>query len=164
MKKLTLIRHAKSSGDDPSLDDFDRPLSKRGERDLPSMAQRVRDFNLVPDQLLTSRAVRALSTAEALIGALGLNDSQVLRSSKLYAASSRSLQHLLQQQDDRWHHLMVVGHNPGLENLCSHLTLERLPKFPTSAVVHIHLKISRWRELADACGTVELFDYPKQHR
>lgn len=164
MKRLTLIRHAKSSWDNPALDDFDRPLNKRGERDLPAMVQRVRDFNLVSDRLLTSRAVRALTTAEALIRGLGLNDNQVLRQSELYAASAQSLQHLLQQQDDHSHHLMVVGHNPGLENLCYHLTHERLPKLPTAAVLHLHLKISRWRELAEACGIVELFDYPKLYR
>ncbi|WP_193164270.1 SixA phosphatase family protein [Microbulbifer hainanensis] len=164
MKKLTLIRHAKSSWNDPALDDFDRPLNKRGERDLPGMAQRVRDAGLVPDRLLTSIAVRALTTAQALADALELNSDQVLVQPELYAASYQSLLHQLQQQNDHWHHLMVVGHNPGLEDLGYYLTHERLTKFPTAAVLHIRLKISRWRELGESCGTVELFDYPKLHR
>ncbi|SHE59816.1 phosphohistidine phosphatase [Microbulbifer donghaiensis] len=164
MKKLTLIRHAKSSWDNPSLDDFGRPLNKRGIRDLPAMAQRVRDSGLVPDRLLTSGAVRALTTAEALVVSLELNSDQVLVQPELYAASHQSLLRHLQLQDDHWHHLMVVGHNPGLENLGYYLTHERLPKFPTAAVLHICLKIPHWCELAESSGTVELFDYPKLHR
>lgn len=164
MKKLTLIRHAKSSWGTPGVEDFDRPLNKRGKRDLPAMAQRVRDAGLVPDRLLTSGAARAVTTAEALAGALELNGGQVLVQQELYAASYQSLLHQLQQQNDGWHHLMVVGHNPGLEDLAYYLTHERLPKFPTAAVLHIRLKIARWSELAESCGAVELFDYPKLHR
>ncbi len=164
MKKLTLIRHAKSSWDDPALDDFDRPLNKRGQRDLPAVAQRVREFGLRPDRLLTSSAVRALTTAEALADALELTTDQMQVGPELYAASCQTLLHYLQQQNDHWHHLMVVGHNPGLESLGYHLTHEQLPKFPTAAVLHINLRITRWRELDEFCGTVELFDYPKLHR
>ncbi|WP_334078399.1 SixA phosphatase family protein [Microbulbifer sp. M83] len=164
MKKLTLIRHAKSSWDDPSLNDFDRPLNKRGERDLPAMAKRVRDFGLVPDYLLTSGAVRALTTARAVADALQLEPGQVKVEPELYACSSRELLQQLQRQSDRWRHLMVVGHNPGLENLACYLTDERLAKFPTAAVLHLHLHITRWTDLAESCGSVELFDYPKLHR
>ena len=163
MKKLTLIRHAKSSWDDSALEDFNRPLNKRGQRDLPAMARRVRDFGLAPDRLLTSGAVRALTTAESLAGTLELNSRQVLVQPELYAASCSSLLHHLQHQSDQWHHLMIVGHNPGIEDLAYYLTHKRLAKFPTAAVLHIRLEISRWRELAESCGTVELFDYPKLH-
>ncbi|NVK40879.1 MAG: histidine phosphatase family protein [Oceanospirillaceae bacterium] len=165
MKKLTLIRHAKSSWDNPALDDFDRPLNKRGERDLPAMAQRVRRFGLFPDRLLSSGAVRALTTAEALADTLELDDEQqLLVLPELYESCYQTLLHQLQQQDDHWQHLMVVGHNPGLENLGYYLTHERLVKFPTSAVMHIHLSITRWCELAESCGNLELFDYPKKHQ
>lgn len=169
MKMLTLIRHAKSSWGDPVLDDFERPLSHRGERDLPAMAQRVRDFyagsgGLVPDRLLTSGAVRALTTAEALADAVELNTDQMQIQPELYGASYQILLHQLQQQSDFWHHLMVVGHNPGLENLGYYLTHERLVKFPTAAVLHIDLGITRWRELTESCGTVLFFDYPKLHQ
>ncbi len=164
MKKLTLIRHAKSSWDDTSLDDFDRPLNARGERDLPAMAKRVRDFGLVPDRLLTSGAVRALTTARAVADALGLEPDQVVVQPELYACSYQSLLHQLQRQGDRWQHLMVVGHNPGLESLGCYLTGERLAKFPTAAVLHMRLGITRWCELVESCGSVELFDYPKLHR
>ncbi|SDK38028.1 SixA phosphatase family protein [Microbulbifer yueqingensis] len=164
MKKLTLIRHAKSSWADPTLDDFDRPLNKRGERDLPAMAQRVRELGLVPDRLLTSGAVRALTTARAVAAALELDPDQVVVQPGLYACSYQAMLQHLQQQDDRWHHLMVVGHNPGLENLGCYLTGDRLARFPTAAVLHMQLGITRWCELAESCGSVELFDYPKLHK
>ncbi|WP_323844257.1 SixA phosphatase family protein [Microbulbifer magnicolonia] len=164
MKKLTLIRHAKSSWDNPDLDDFHRPLNKRGKRDLPAMAQRVRDLGLLPDRLLSSGAVRALDTAEVLADTLELDGDKLLVLSELYGASYQSLLRLLQQQSDDWKHLMVIGHNPGLEDLGYYLTHERLPKFPTAAVLHIGLKITRWCELAESCGTVRLFDFPKLHK
>ncbi|MFC6671335.1 SixA phosphatase family protein [Marinobacterium aestuariivivens] len=164
MKKLTLIRHAKSSWADPRQDDFDRPLNKRGELDLPAMAQRVRSFGLVPDLLLSSGAERALTTAEALADTLELSSEQLRILPELYESCCETLLHQLQQQNDHSHHLMVVGHNPGLESLGYYLTHERLLKFPTSAVLHIHLSITRWCELAESCGTLELFDYPKLHQ
>lgn len=127
------------------------------------MAQRVRRLGLVPDLLLTSSAVRALTTAEALAHALNLNRGQLLVLPQLYAASCQALRDELQQQGDQWHHLMVVGHNPGLEMLGCYLTQERLPKFPTAAVLHIRLNILHWCELAERCGAGEIFDYPKLH-
>jgi phosphohistidine phosphatase len=121
-------------------------------------------LGLVPDRLLTSGAVRALTTAEVLAHALELSRDQVLVLPELYAASCKALRDQLQRQNDQWQHLMMVGHNPGLEMLGYYLTHERLPKFPTSAVLHIGLNIPRWCELGECCGAVELFDYPKLHK
>lgn len=164
MKALTLIRHAKSSWSDPQLADFDRPLNKRGIRDLQSMALRVRDFGLAPDQLVTSGAKRALETAKVLARELALRPDQVLVQPEFYTAGSQELLCLLRRQNDQWQHLMVVGHNPGLQDLGGYLTSRKLPKFPTAAVVHMHLRIDRWCDLDLAHGTVELLDYPKLHR
>ena len=163
MRKLTLIRHAKSSWADPMLNDFDRPLNKRGETDLPLMARRVREFGLFPDRIITSGALRALTTAEALADTLELNPDQLCELPDLFESCSETLLHVLQHQPDHFHHLMLVGHSPGLDALAYYLTHEALKKFPTSAVLHIHLSITRWSELADSCGTVVLFDYPKMH-
>jgi phosphohistidine phosphatase len=164
MKKLTLIRHSKSSWADPMLNDFDRPLNKRGENDLPQMAKRVRDFGLFPDRILTSGALRALTTAEALADTLELPSEQLFELPELFESCCETLLHVLQQQPDHCHHLMLVGHSPGLDALAHYLTHETLSKFPTSAVLHIHLSITRWSEVADSCGTRELFDYPNLHR
>ncbi len=164
MRKLTLIRHAKSSWADPQQNDFDRPLNQRGELDLPLMAKRVRDFGLYPDRILTSGAARALSTAEALADTLEIAADQVRELPELFESCSETLLHVLQQQPDHYHHLMLIGHTPGLDALGYYLTHEHLDKFPTSAVLHIHLSITRWSELAESCGTRVLFDYPKLHQ
>lgn len=164
MKQLTLVRHAKSSWKNPGLDDFDRPLNNRGRHDLPGMAQRVYEAGLRPDRLLSSTALRALTTAKTLATELQLSSKRFVVLPALYAASCRSLLRLLQEQSDQWHHLMLVGHNPGLEELGYYLTREALPKFPTAAVLHLHLKIEHWSDLDESCGCVQFFDYPKLHQ
>lgn len=161
MKKLTLIRHAKSSWANPSLDDFDRPLNKRGLSDLPPMAARVAQKLPQADLLLSSGANRARTTAEEVM-AFQL-DTSIAFVPEMYESCYETLLNMLQCQSDRHRHLMLVGHNPGLELLGYYLTHERLEKFPTAAVLHIHLSVQSWSELAESCGTVSWFDYPKLH-
>ncbi|WP_027856793.1 SixA phosphatase family protein [Marinobacterium jannaschii] len=163
MKKLTLIRHAKSSWSDPCLSDFERPLNKRGNRDLPGLAQRVQRFQLYPDHLLSSGAVRALTTAKAVSDELKLPSQQIEVVPELYESCYETLLNVLQNQPDRHRHIMLVGHNPGLEDLAYYLTHETGLPCPTASVLHIHLSITSWSELAESCGALELYDYPKKH-
>ena len=163
MKKLTLIRHAKSSWKDPELADFDRPLNKRGKRDLPHMADRVHHFELKPDLVLSSGAKRAITTAKAVVARLELDTEQLQVIPELYEACSETLQLILQNLPEEITHVMLVGHNPGLEMLAYHLTQSFTAKLPTAAVLSMHLSITQWEELAEGCATEVLFDYPKQH-
>ena len=164
MKKLTLVRHAKSSWDNPELSDFDRPLNKRGQRDLPLMAERLVEYDLQPDLLLSSSALRALTTAEQVAQALNYPQERIIDEPELYHVRLETLINLLQGQSDHYRHLMIVGHNPTLELTGHYLTGERILKFPTSGVMHIALSITSWEELAESCGTLELLDYPKLHQ
>lgn len=164
MKKLTLVRHAKSSWDNPELSDFDRPLNKRGQRDLPLMAERLVQFNLQPDLILSSSALRAITTAEQVARAQNYPGERIIEVPELYHVRLETLINLLQGQSDHYRHLMVVGHNPTLELAGHYLTGERLAKLPTSGVVHIALSVTSWEELAESCGTLELLDYPKLHQ
>jgi len=161
MKKLTLIRHAKSSWDDPSLSDFDRPLNKRGQKDLPPMAERVASQLPQADLILSSGAKRARATAEEVI--TRQLDAPIAFVPELYESCYETLLNVLQSQSDRHKHLMVVGHNPGLEQLAYYLTHESQAKFPTAAVAHIDISVRSWTELAESCGTLSWFDYPKKH-
>lgn len=163
MRQLTLIRHAKSSWSDPALTDFERPLNKRGNRDLPALGQRIAQFDLYPDLILSSGAVRAMTTAESVANALDIPPEEICEIPELYESCYETLLNVLQNQSDRYKHIMLFGHNPGLEMLGYFLTHESLAKFPTSAVMHIHLSVTRWSELAESCGTLTLFDYPKKH-
>jgi phosphohistidine phosphatase len=163
MKKLTLVRHAKSSWKHPELNDFERPLNKRGKRDLPDMADRIIQYGIKPDILLNSGATRAAVTANAIASRLELPSNQCQIIADLYESSAETLMLVLQNLPDTYQHVMLVGHNPGLERLGSFLTQEHIAKFPTAAVMHLHLSITNWHELSEACASLTLFDYPKKH-
>lgn len=163
MKQLTLVRHAKSSWKDPTLDDFERPLNKRGQRDLPKMAKRLEKYSIVPDLILASGANRAITTATEIHQQLNLIPEQLQTHPELYASCAETLMYLLQNQSDHLKSIMLVGHNPALHQLAELLTQNRLEKLPTAAVLHMHLSITQWHELAAGCATNILFDYPKKH-
>ena len=163
MKYLTLVRHAKSSWKDPELSDFKRPLNKRGQRDLPLMAERLAQRSLVPDYLISSSAARTVATAQAIKTHLSLSNKQFHLSDTVYAASDSTLLNLLRRQSNQYQHIMLVGHNPGLEMLGYHLSQEHLDKFPTAAVMHLQLPLSDWQKLHEGCAKLLWFDYPKQH-
>lgn len=164
MRQLTLIRHAKSSWSDPDLHDFERPLNKRGMRDLPALGQRIAEFGLAPDLIITSSATRALTTAIAVSHALEYPRDAIREIPELYESCCETILNVLQNQSDRYRHIMLFGHNPGLETLGYFLTHEALEKFPTAGLMHIHLSVTAWSELAESCGTLTRFDYPKLHQ
>ncbi|MEH6577267.1 MAG: histidine phosphatase family protein [Amphritea sp.] len=163
MKKLTLVRHAKSSWKDPLLSDFDRPLNSRGKQDLPLMAERIVEFGLEPDLLLSSGAVRAITTAEQIARSADYPEQRIIEVPELCGAGVETLLNILQGQSDHYRHIMVVGHNPTLESLGFYLTHEAIDKLPTCGIMHIPLSITSWDELSESCGTLERFDAPKMH-
>ncbi len=164
MKRLTLVRHAKSSWDEPFTSDFDRPLNDRGKRDLPLMAERIVDYGLEPDLLLSSGAVRAITTAEQIAKTAGYPEERIIEVPELCGPGVETLLNLLQGQSDHYRHIMVVGHNPTLEQFGHYLTHEPIAKFPTCGIMHIPLSITTWTELSESCGTLEKLDYPALHR
>ena len=149
MKTLLVLRHAKSSWDDASLDDRERPLNARGRRDAPRMGDLLRDTRLVPDLIITSDAVRAHTTAVAVAEAAGYNRDLVV-DPQLYHADPDDIVAVLQSVDDAAARtVMIVGHNPGLEELVEQLTDES-HDLPTAALVHLALPIQSWRSLTAA--------------
>jgi len=164
MRQLTLIRHAKSCWNDPSLSDFERPLNKRGLRDLPALGERIVKFEFFPDLILSSGAVRAITTAESVGQSLEIPLEEIRAIPELYESCYETLLNVLQNQSDRYRHIMMFGHNPGIQDLGYFLTHDVLEKFPTAGLLHIHLSITSWSELAESCGTLTRFDYPKLHQ
>ena len=162
MRTLTLIRHAKSSWKNPDLEDFNRPLNKRGKRDLPAMAERLRTAKLTPDKCLSSGATRAYLTATATSKWL-INRPLIDIVPELYNSSMETLLDILQRHSDKDHHIMLFGHNPGLQRLGEYLSGEQINNLPTSGVMHIQLGITCWSELTESCGTLLWLDYPKLH-
>jgi phosphohistidine phosphatase len=162
VKRLTLFRHAKSSWNDPELPDNERPLTSRGERDAPAMANRLAARGDRPDVILTSHAVRAAATARAIATTLRCPDGTVRVDRRIYLAPEDRLLAVLRAQDDGNAHVLVVGHNPGLTELANRL----LPTFgvdnvPTAGIVAIAVDADRWASLAPEVCRLLFYDYPK---
>jgi phosphohistidine phosphatase len=149
MKTLLVLRHAKSSWDDAGLDDHDRPLNSRGERDAPRMGQLVSDLDLMPDLIISSDATRARLTAEAMADAAGY-EGTILLERRLYHANPTEIVDLLHSAvDAELETVMIVGHNPGLEELVAALTGAR-EDVPTAGLAQIELPIEQWSNLTAA--------------
>lgn len=166
MKRLYLLRHAKSSWDDPTLADHDRPLAPRGRRAARAMAEHLRRGGIAPELVLCSGSKRTRQTLTAITPGLWEGADVEIRSD-LYAASAAALLEVLCQLPDRVRSVMLIGHNPGLQDLALSLArggpeLARLrSKFPTAALATFELEGS-WRELAPASAELVSFVKPKE--
>jgi phosphohistidine phosphatase len=145
MKTLLVLRHAKSSWNGPARHDHERPLNTRGRRDGPRMGALVRECGLLPDIVISSDAVRARLTAEAVTKAARYA-GEILLDPRLYVAGPADILSLLRTVRENAETVMIVGHNPGLEELVEQLTGER-QDMPTAALAQIVLPIDRWRDL-----------------
>ena len=151
MKTLLLLRHAKSSWDDGSVPDHDRPLNNRGKKAAPRMGRLLHERGLRPDLILSSTAVRARKTAEAVAKACGYAKPPDLVE-RLYLATAGTLLEVAQTApDESVGRLMLVGHNPGMEDLVAILA-GRLERFPTAALAVFDIAIESWRTLELGVG------------
>jgi len=145
MKTLLILRHAKSSWDEPGLADIERPLNKRGKHDAPRIGELLKEAGLIPDVILSSPAVRAIKTAESVADACGYEGNIEIKED-FYPGSPGDYIDALNDLPDDPMCVMVVGHNPGLEELLNELTGES-ETLPTAALAQVDLPIQRWLEL-----------------
>ena len=162
MKTLILVRHAKSSRDDPAIDDFDRPLKKRGERDIPVMGRRLAARAGRPDGMVASPARRALETAVGLAKTLDYPPERIATDRRIYEADAAALLDVVREMDPRWRSAVLVGHNPGLTDLAEALTGGRVENLPTCGLLAIECAAASWKSLAIACGRLTFVDNPRQ--
>ncbi len=168
MRKLLLLRHAKSSWDSPGLDDFERPLAPRGIRDAPSIGAFMKKQDLVPDHVICSPARRATETWALVAPELG-GDLLVEFDPDLYLAPPSTFLTIAQSQPINVETLLLVGHNPGTEMTAERLcsagpaeAVERLrTKVPTASLIEIHLTADRWGEVEWGSGTLGHFVTPR---
>ncbi|KZE95271.1 2,3-bisphosphoglycerate-dependent phosphoglycerate mutase [Agromyces sp. NDB4Y10] len=160
MKTLVLVRHAKSAWADPTLADHDRPLNDRGRRDAPEMGRRLRERGTSPDTILSSTAVRARTTAEALATALAVDPAAVVLDERLYGSSPETILDIVAELDDGLSTALVVAHDPGLSDLAFRLSAE-IEHMPTCAVAEFKFSARSWAELADADPVEIRFDTPR---
>lgn len=161
-KRLVICRHAKSSWREVDLNDFDRPLNKRGERDAPEMGRRLVEHRIRPDLIMTSPAQRAFSTTLHYAQALGYLQERIERNPRQYAATVPALIEALRAIDNKVTTLMLVGHNPESTELANVLAGLTIDNIPTSGIVALEFPIASWRELAVGKGVLLFFDYPKK--
>jgi phosphohistidine phosphatase len=160
MKTLLLLRHAKSSWKDHEVRDFDRPLNQRGLKAAPSMGKLIKKRKLQPDLVLSSPAERARQTTQLVIEAAGLK-TELRYDERIYEATAVRLFDIVTQVDDESNLVMIVGHNPGLEELLEALTGEAR-SLPTAALACIELDVEKWNKARAGTGRLEWLAKPKK--
>ena len=159
MKTLFVLRHAKSSWDDPSLKDFDRPLNGRGLRAAPLIGKQMRKQKLAPELILCSPARRTRETV-ALVKEAARLDVPVRFDERIYEASTEQLCEVISQIEERISQAMLIGHNPGLEELLFYLTGEE-ERMVTAALAQVTLDLEKWGKMRERCGSLDWLVNPK---
>ncbi len=160
MKNLFLLRHAKSSWDDPALGDFDRPLSKRGVSNAILLFKYLEKQKASFDLVLSSPSERTQSTLDLVLSYLNPSPTIILKES-IYHASASTLSELIKEQDEGINSLLVIGHNPGMHILIEALTQESITKLPTCAFAKL-TNFNHWRDLDTGILDLELLITPKE--
>lgn len=163
MKRLVLVRHAKSSWSDPGAADFDRKLNKRGKRDAPFMAEKLADRGVHADLIISSPAKRAKKTARYMAKGIGYESGKIYYTAEAYSFSAKDLFEIIRKIDDKYDQVLFVGHNYGITDFAEQLTGETLMSIPTAGIVAMTSKITSWSEIRPGCSTLEFFDFPKKY-
>lgn len=164
MRTLTIIRHAKSSWADEGLTDFERPLNERGRRDAPIMAARLQQAVGQPNLLVSSPALRAITTARVFADVLGISTDSIALNAKIYDASVGTLMQIVQNMDAQYAHIALFGHNPGLSELSQRLARCDFSELPTCGMAHIVFDVDDWRDISANSGTLRYSSWPKDPR
>lgn len=160
MKKLLLIRHAKSSWDYPGLSDHQRPLAKRGIKDAPTMGRRLVNRGVMPDLIISSDAVRALETAMVIANELSYPARQIVKSERLYHASVNSLLSVIKATSPEIRTLFIIGHNPGMNDFIAFMGCE-IDNLPTAGQFGLSFEVNNWKGVGPRQAAFWFMDYPK---
>lgn len=160
MKHLLLMRHAKSSWHPRYATDFERPLNKRGENDAPRVGAWLQEHHPLPEFILSSPAERARQTVTGFLEGSGCQ-AEVAWDQHIYAASTGTLMAVIRELPDVYERVMVVGHNPGFQNLASALCSREL-QMPTAALACIELPVEAWQDVKQGIGNLAWLIVPKQ--
>jgi len=159
MKKLFLIRHAKSDWNNPSLKDIERPLNERGYSNANTMAQHLKE---VPDLIMTSPAVRAASTALIFAKHWSYTPNNIVIRQELYDTGRKEYLSVIKDLSNDYNHVVLFAHNPTISELADYLTQGLPMEMPTCAIAGISFKLDSWNNIKPKSGELFLFDYPKK--
>lgn len=162
MKQLLLVRHSKSDRNDPTLDDFDRPLNERGHKNAVEMAKRLVKQEVIPKEIVSSPALRALSTANHFADILKIKHSEIIKVDSIYEASASALLKVINSLNDESDLTAIFGHNPGLSEIAYQLTDNAsLYNLPTTGMALIEFPFDQWSMVSQGTGKLILYDFPK---
>ncbi|MBE0491022.1 MAG: histidine phosphatase family protein [Sulfurospirillum sp.] len=163
-KKIYLIRHAKSSQKELDLDDFDRPLNKRGKRDVVFMAKRLKHFGIKPDLIISSPALRATTTAQEIAKIIKYKEEDIVYELALYASNYEKYRYLIDSIDPACKSVFIIAHNPEMTEVGERLSGAILTDIPSCAIVCIEFLVDSFTDIKEESGKVLFFDYPKKHK
>lgn len=162
VKQLYLIRHAKSSWSHPELEDFDRPLNKRGKKNAPLMAGRLSSRGITPQRIVSSPARRARKTARHMADGTGYKKREIIYEKDLYYAEYQDVIAIIEKYFSDVEILFVIGHNSTITDLAENLTGNRFVNVPTCGVVAIEYIGRNNFHILSEPGSLLFFDYPKK--
>lgn len=160
-KKLLLVRHGKSEWGNAHLADFDRPLNPRGHRNAPEMAARLLQKDLVPQLIVSSPALRAITTAKHFAQAWKKSAEQIKEEASIYEANVKTLLKVISRFNNKYNYIAIFGHNPGFTELANYLSDANIYNIPTCSTVLIEFPFDEWELVSHHTGRLLQFDYPK---
>jgi len=163
-KQLLIIRHAKAGEADFKKPDFKRALSHRGEKNAQEMAKRLKTKNLQPQKLLSSPALRAISTANYFANELGIAQSEIIQDMEIYDALTNTLLDCINNMDDQADFVALFGHNPSITDLVNKLCTTTIYNIPTCGMALMKFPFDSWKMLSEGTGDLIFYDFPKNQQ
>lgn len=164
MKTLYILRHAKSSWKFEELSDHDRPLNTRGRTDAPLIGSELASRNAVPKLIISSPAVRAISTATLVAKEMDYDPDEILVDDRIYGADKMMLLEVVQETPMEIDSVMIVGHNEALSEFANMLSPKPIGTIPTAGIVALKFKCESWYEIGQENAELSFFDFPKNHK
>ncbi len=161
MKILTLIRHGKSSWDDPSLSDWERPLKDRGKKDALLIGYKLAEERIIPDKIISSSAKRAYDSAKRIAECINYLESEIAVTDDIYLAAHEQLIQIVQNLKDEWKHVFLFGHNPYFTEFANLFGKKVIANLPTTGVYQITFKCEKWEDISMKNGKNTLLLTPK---
>lgn len=160
-KQLIVVRHGKSDQGTYGMSDFDRTLNHRGNKNAHEMAERITQKNIIPEQIVSSPAVRALTTAKHFADVLRIPHNDIQLEASIYEANTTALLKVINRLNNDFERIALFGHNPGLTELVNYLADAKLYNLPTAGVVVIDFPFDDWSMVSQHTGSLFFFDSPK---
>jgi len=163
MKTLYILRHAKSSWEFEELSDHDRPLNKRGRSDAPLMGRELSSRGVLPELIVSSPAVRAITTATLVGKELGYDPDDIVIDERIYGADKNTLLEVVQETPAELQSMMLVGHNEALTDFANMLSPEVVGSIPTTGILALQFDCESWYEISRGNAEYLFFDFPKNY-